>query len=173
MLVNEENYTPKDIFGEVMSDDELKGFAKGYGLPYENTLNDKWHLYSLIYGLDNGFDVARANSFAHMVALFLSGMGKSCGTEMYFNEEKIEFFIIDLLNNYGEMEGKNKIEQLFFDVFTLYKEHIEDYAYKNERLQIRCSISLLSQFHNVDGETSAKKLENLLNVYFRHCDDDE
>lgn len=159
-------YSPNEIFDETISEDMYMGMSKGYGIPYVSSLTDKWFIYSINHCLDKGFDVYRANSFAHIISLFITGMGRSCGTDAYFKEEEIEFFALDLFNGYDDsLKEKDKIRMFFNDMFVLYEEHIESYTIKNQRLQIRCSILLLEQFNNVDGNTANEKLENLLRCY--------
>ena len=162
-------YSPNDVFGEEISDEEYKGFAKGVSVPYDNTLTDKWFVYCLMYSFDKGMDIYRANSFGHVISMFATGLGHSCGTYLFFKEEQIEYFAIDLVNSIDT--DKSDIERInifFLEMFKLYDELIEEYTIKNQRLQIRCSISMLNEFNNVDGATNSEKLGNLLSLYKKY-----
>ena len=162
-------YSPNEVFGEEISDEEYRGFAKGIDVQYQNTMNDKWFIYCLMYCFDNGMDIYRANSFGHIVTLFVTGLGHSCGTDCFFKEEQIEYFGIDLINNIDS--NKSDIERInffFLEMFDLYDTLIEEYSIKNQRLQIRCSISMLEEFNNIDGATSSEKLSKLLILYKKY-----
>ena len=168
-MICDKVYSPSEVFGEEITDEEYKGFAKGVNVPFDGTLNSKWFIYCLMYSFDNGLDIYRANSFGHIVTMFITGMGHSCGTEIFFKEEQIEYFALDLINAINDdLSDVEKINHFFLNLFNLYSVLIEDYTIKNQRLQIRCSINMLTEFNNIDGATNSDKLGNLLKTYRRY-----
>ena len=131
-----------------------------------------WAGFSNMYGQTNGLSYIEAGSFSYMVSMFLTGMGVSCGTEMYFREEDIEYRILkifDVLKN-EESDEEELAKKLFFAIFDLYKNEIEKYSFKTNHLTFRLSQSDYDKFMLVEGESKVDKLRVLMRKYFESKD---
>lgn len=145
--------------------DELVKFSKEYGNPiYTEDKASIWNAYALKIGLEKGLLPVEANSFGYMCSTFFGGMGYSCGTEMYFREEDIEYVILDKLALIKETNTLeiDQVQKLWDFILDLYLNHIEDYTLKTENLHIKLSVSMYQRFMQLDGETKTDKLRKIL-----------
>ena len=127
-----------------------------------------WAGFANFYGQNHGLTFVEASSFAHMVSLFIGGMGISCGTEAYFREENIEMAILEKLNDLRNKENDEmKIATMLFDdIFKIYRDDIEKYSFKIHMLSFRLSQSDFDKFNAVEGDSKISKLRELLDNYF-------
>ncbi len=155
---------------EDVSKEELENFSEEQGINAQVGIDNSldWAIFAQYYGANNGLNHIASVSFAHMVSLFLSGMGVSASTEFYLKEEQIEFNILDALNKI-KVDIDDEIDQvktLFEYIFILYKDKLHPYWKKTERLDFRLSYNDYNDFMSVPGETKSDKLNNLLENYY-------
>ena len=129
------------------------------------TLNgcaERWAAFSNYYGRKHGLNELESASFSSIISTFMTGMGVSAGTDVYFNEEAIENKVIDLYNQLPETDEISRKRMLFRQVFDLYKNDIEKYELKNRRIEVRVSEREYQKFLDLPGETKSDKFRNLL-----------
>ena len=153
----EKEYQPT-IIGYELSDEELQQFLKENGIGFQIVDNStRWCAFAQCYAHKHGFDIIKATSFSYIVSLFMTGMGISASTEMYFKEEKLELDLIDYLNTLKSTFPDDEVEQvkcLFLKIFKIYSENISEYEYATERLSFKLTPSEMEKFQNVPGETN-------------------
>jgi len=128
----------------------------------------KWAGFSHYYGIKNGFNTVKSGSFAHMVSLFLTGLGASCGTEMYYKEEEIEFTLLQAITNMMKLQDiteENKAKMVFEFIFNFYQSDAELYEKTFTTFTMKLTYSEYEKFNNVQGETKADKFRTLLANY--------
>lgn len=127
-----------------------------------------WAGFSNMYGQMHGLTYIEAGSFSYIVSMFMTGMGVSCGTDMYFREEDIEWDILRIIDTLkkNECDEEELAKDLFFEIFKLYKFNIEKYSFKTQSLIFRLSQSDYDKFMGVDGESKVDKLRRLLKRYY-------
>lgn len=165
-----ENQYSIDLIDSEIEDEFLTDMAGIFHLPTDMTnLTNKWFVFGVNYGLENGLDTITANSFAFVLTSIYTDMTINAGTDRYFDEGRILDFIDEMYYEYNldEPEDKNA-KQLFIDIFDIYENLIELYSRKTERLQMRVSYNMLQKFMNVDGDHKVDKLQTLLDVYDEH-----
>lgn len=158
-------YQPS-ILGCKLNDEELQQFLneKGIGLQIVDN-STRWCAFAQYYAIDNEFDVIKATSFSYMVSLFMTGMGISASTEMYFKEETLEYDLVDYFNTI-KSEIPNEEEQvkdMFNHIFEVYNEHISEYEYATERLSFKLTPSEMEKFQSLEGKNNKEKFKFLLN----------
>lgn len=158
--------SPK-IVGCELSDKELQKFLNEIDVRFQIIDNPtRWCAFAQYYAYHHGFDIVKATSFSYMVSLFMTGMGISASTEMYFKEEQIEYIILDDLNNLKKefASEEEQVKQLFEFIFEVYSENISEYEYATERLSLRLTPSEMEKFQSVQGENNKEKFKTLLNM---------
>lgn len=128
-----------------------------------------WAGFANFYGKHHGLSVIESGSFAYIVSLYFGGMGVSCETDAYFRESDIDYRILGV---YSELKNEITDEEelainLFYKIFDLYKNDIEQFSFKIHPLNFRLSESDYSRFMGVDGDTKADKLRTLLAKYYK------
>ncbi len=147
---------------------ELKKFLKDNQIYLE--INDQpslWAGFSQWFGRTHGLNELESASFSSIVSTFLSGLCVSCGTEMYFYEERIENRVIDYYNSQNFENEKEQVKDLFYFIFNIYKNEIHKYEIQNSRLEFRVSQNFLNRFNQVNGDSKKEKLLNLVDYYFK------
>lgn len=128
-----------------------------------------WAGFSNWYGQTNGLSYIEAGSFSYMVSMFMTGMGVSCGTEIYFREDDIEYHLLGVLESL-KSEGNDEEDiarKMFFAIFDLYKNDIEKYSFKVNHLTFRLSQSDYDRFMGVEGKDKVSKLRTLMRNYYK------
>jgi len=128
----------------------------------------KWAGFSNYYALKNGFNNMKSGSFAYMTSLFLSGLGASCGTEMYYKEEEIEYTLYQAVQNITHLQDlteQEKAKMVFDFIFNFYKLDADNYERVYTTFTMKLTYSEYEKFINVEGETKADKFRTLLANY--------
>lgn len=136
-----------------------------FGLNVEDNLSSKWAGFCQYYGRNHGLGDIESGSFAYVMSLVMGSLGVSCGTDIYFDEERIDTDVINKLNKLNKQENLNerqKVVLLFDHVFELYKERIGDFEFKTKNLCFRVTKRQYDKFHKAEGQTKTEKFENLL-----------
>lgn len=120
-----------------------------------------WAAFANKYGREHGLSEIEAASFSYMVSMFLGGMGVSASTEEYYNEEKIEFEIVDIINNLEGTE-EERAKELFFKILEIYQNNISRYERKVVSLSFRLTQSEYDRFMEIPGDSKSEKMHNLL-----------
>lgn len=155
------------IIDKSINDKFLKDFLKENGIFLDiNDNPSRWCAFSQYYGRTNGLNAIESASFSFMISNFMSYMGVSAGTEAYYKEETIEFKILEMYNNIKNEEccEEDKVKKLFNKIFLFYRNNIEEYEWKNRRLQLRISESDYIKFQQIPGKTLTDKFRKLLKV---------
>lgn len=153
------------IIDDSVSENDLKEFLKENMIFLEIVDNStRWCAFAHYYGHKHGLSSVHATSFSYMVSLFMTGMGISASTEIYFKEEKIELDLVDEYNSINEEEipEKEKVIKMFDTIFKLYSEEISEYEYATERVSLKLTPSQMEKFLSLDGENNKQKFINLL-----------
>lgn len=157
-------YSPS-IIGEYKKD-ELEQFLKENNI-FLN-INDKsslWAAFANKYGQDNGLDPYEAASFSSTITLFICDMACSAGTDAYYNEEAIEYKVLDFFEECDIEDEEEKAKRVFFFVFNLYKEEIDDYELKNNQIGVRLTRKQYELFMSVPGASKTEKVLELLKFW--------
>ena len=161
----EKEYQPT-VVGCSLSDEELQQFLieNSIGLSIVDN-STRWCAFAQYYAHQHDFDVIKATSFGYMASLFMTGMGISASTEMYFKEEQMEYDLIDNLNKIKseDIPEKNQVKKMFDYIFQVYEREISRYEYATERLSLRLTPSQMQKFQSIDGKNNTEKFKNLLN----------
>lgn len=162
---NEYGYS---IIDSEVSDKELQEFLRENNIFLDLVDNStRWGAFAQWYGRKQGLSTLEATSFSNVIALFMTGMSCSAGTEIYFKEEKIEYTV---LNYYNTQESENELERvkdLFYFILQLYQNDISNYEFQDFRLEFRVSQNTLNKFNSVEGDNKKEKLLNLIDYYFQ------
>lgn len=119
-----------------------------------------WAAFANKYGREHGLSEIESASFSYMVSMFLGGMGVSASTEEYYNEEKIEFEIVDIINNLEGTE-EERAKELFFKILEIYQNNISRYERKVVSLSFRLTQSEYDRFMEIPGDSKSEKMHNL------------
>lgn len=160
----ENEYQPR-ILGYEFSDEELQQFLKENEIGLQIVDNStRWCAFAQCYALKHNFDVIKATSFSYMVSLFMTGMGISASTEMYFKEESLEYDLIDYLNQLKSeiSDEEEQVKKMFNHIFEVYDNQISDYEYATERLSFKLTPSEMEKFQSVKGKNNKEKFKNLM-----------
>lgn len=147
---------------EEKTNEELTIFLKENNIGFEIVDNPtRWCAFAQYYAHKNGFNLIKATSFSYIISVFYADMGVSAGTDAYYREDTIENVIVDHLHEYPVTDESSAIS-LFNYIFDLYDNHITEYEYKSENLNIRLTPSELELFKTIDGGNYSEKFRNLL-----------
>jgi len=161
---NEYDYT---IIDDTMSEEDLKEFLNENGIGLQIVDNStRWCAFAQYYAHQHDFDVIKATSFSYIVSLFMTGMGISASTEMYFKEEQIQF---DVMDKMYDIKSENipeeaQAKKMFWCIFRMYEKEISRYEYATERLSLRLTHSEMQKFQSVPGKNNTEKFKTLLNM---------
>ena len=153
------------IIDDEITDKDLQEFIKENNIFLDIVDNStEWCAFAHYYGHKHGLSSVHATSFSYMVSLFMTGMGISASTEIYFKEEKIELDLVDEYNSINEEEipEKEKVIKMFDSIFKLYSEEISEYEYATERVSLKLTPSQMEKFLSLEGENNKQKFINLL-----------
>ena len=161
----EKEYQP-NIVGCKLNDEELQQFLKEHDINFKIVDNStRWCAFAQYSALKiYHFDIIKATSFSYIVSLFMSGMGISASTEMYFKEEQLEYDLIDKLNEIKSQtsDEETQVKKLFKCIVRIYSNHISDYEYSTERLSFKLTPSEMEKFQSIPGKTNKEKFKKLL-----------
>ena len=126
-----------------------------------------WAGFANMYGQMHGLTPIESASFSFMVSMFITGMGVSCGTDMYFREDDIEYHILGIYDELKEeyKDEEDIVKSLFYEIAELYIWDIEKYSLKTNSLNFRLSQSDYDKFMDVEGNSKVDKLRTLLKKY--------
>lgn len=160
----EKEYQPT-LAGCELTDEELQQFLQENGISFE-IIDDstRWCAFAQYYANQHGFDIVKATSFAYIVSLFMTGMGISASTEMYFKEEQLEYDLIDYMNQIKSeiSEEAEQVKKMFNHIFETYDKNISDYEYSTERLSFKLTPSEMEKFQSIPGKNNKEKFKKLL-----------
>lgn len=125
----EGEFTPK-IIDDSFSREKLISYLKDFDIEEEvNSISGLWAAFAYMYGEENDFSQEVDRSFAYTVSALLTGVGRSTGTHVIFDEDKIEKTLRDeaVEIEKEDIENCEKYKKFFFKIFELYKNNIDDY----------------------------------------------
>lgn len=159
-------YQPSILGGCKLTDEELQQFLNEKGIALQIVDNStRWCAFAQYYAINHGFDVIKSTSFSYMVSLFMTGMGISASTEIYFKEEQLEYDMIDYINQIKSeiSDEEEQVKNMFNHIFDIYDKHISDYEYATERLSFKLTPSEMQKFQSINGKNNKEKFKKLLN----------
>lgn len=169
MIFFKKEYTPNIIMDSV-NEKIVQRWCDSHNvmINVDSDLSTYWTGFSNMYGQLNGLSYIEAGSFGYMVSTFLTGRGVSCGTDLYFREEDIEYHLLGVLDQLRkEFDDEEEIaKELFSAIFDLYRNDVEKYSFKIHHLTFRLSQSDYDRFMCVDGKDKVSKLRTLVRVYY-------
>ena len=135
----------------------------------DSDLSTYWAGFARMWGELHGLSYLEASSFSYMVSMVMTGMGVSCGSDMYFREEDIEQKV---LNMYDELNKRDIDDEalgvaMFMGIYELYLHDSEKYTFKTNALNFRLSQTDFDRFMNVPGIKKSDKLRFLLDKYYQ------
>lgn len=157
---------------------DLRNFAlsNGYYIPEDYLLSNLtvWELFGYYYGKTNGLSEFESISFALNLAVFFSNgfalndifknpkKNEVVDVDKYFNESMIRQTIDQIIYRIidGNLTGHTK--EIFFTIFDLYKNNIQEFEKKTRRLEFRLSEKQYRQFMALKGKSKSDKLSLLL-----------
>ena len=128
-----------------------------------------WQAFGYCYAKDNELSDLEALSFARMISRYMSPNNTLLAKNKYIKENLIEDIIAkkDLEFTSQGMANDRKIENVFYELFDIYQNHISDYEYKNKKLNFRLTSRQYDEFMGLPGNSNTEKLENLIDFYLR------
>lgn len=161
----EKEYLPS-VMGCELNDEELQEFLKENDIGLQIVDNStRWCAFAQRYAHQHDFDVIKATSFSYMISFFMTGMGISASTFLYFKEEQLESDLIDYLNKLKKAtaDEEEQVRCMFVKIFKIYNEDISTYEYATERLSFKLTPSEMEKFQSIEGKNNTDKFKNLLN----------
>lgn len=136
------------------------------GLDLDFDSSNRWAAYTIYRAKKEGLNNTAQLSMASIVSGFMGGLVVSASTDYYFKEEKIDHAVIDELNRLQDtdLSEPEKVKALFNFILDLYKQDIEKYERKIQRINPRLTQSQYEKFQSVEGETASEKLATLLDL---------
>lgn len=160
-----------NIIGESFSDEDLKIFAINESLSTDfSNISNKWFVFSMKYGVDNGLNKLTAKSFGYMVTKFLTKYPVESTTNKYFNEKAIYLECFDFLAVYQHSKDSEivRFKECFDYIFKIYSNEIEGFEYSNETIKLNVGFNSLERFCSIHGADYHEKFYNLLDFYFEN-----
>lgn len=154
----------EDVDQEIQIE-ELEKYAKERGIPFYAEDNSSiWNVFANYAAEQEGLNDVERASFGYLCSSFLGGLGYSCGTELYLEEEKLEYVCINSLNDFNKMRisEEQKVNLFFKFLMNLYKVGLEPYYKKTRSLNIRLNERQYEKFMRVPGENKTEKFLTLL-----------
>lgn len=159
--------TPKmEYVNKSIQIEELEKYAEKEGLPFFKEMNASiWNVFAQYIAEKEGFSTIERLSFGYIISSLIGGLGYSCSTEMYIDEESIEYACVDELNHIREknLDEAEEVKIFFEFVLDLYKNNLDQYCHKTRTVNVRLTERQYDKFLSVEGETKTDKFLNLLN----------
>ena len=135
----------------------------------DSDLSTYWAGFARMWGELNGLSDIEASSFSYMISLVMTGMGVSCGSDMYFREENIEQKILSIYDEVKEQTDNDEALgiAMFKNIYELYLYDSEKYSFKTNALNFRLSQTEYDKFMNIPGMRKSDKLRFLLDKYYQ------
>lgn len=133
-----------------------------------NDNSTEWASFANYYARKHNFNPFKAGSFSYIISMFLSPMGVSCRTEIYYREENIEMMFLKELEELFEKYSDETIiaKTLFYKIFEFYNsEDFEDYCYKKQRVDVKLSVDMYFELDDVAGDNISDKIRTLIKEY--------
>lgn len=130
----------------------------------------RWVGFSQYFGLENGLTPIECESFGSMVAFFITGKYCPSSTDQYYDENRIRDKIHKQLDEIMkmDMEEEEKVRLLFYHIFSIYKEGLDNYEKAITTLTVKMTYSQQKNFMSVKGHTKAEKFRNILDFYMEN-----
>ena len=133
-----------------------------------------WGAFAYHYGKSNGLSEIESRGFADSLGLFYTDFTigdyfKSLKNDSIYWDTKKHFKLLEIENVVGSIVSR-RIEgeltdypkEIFFTIFDIYKNRIQDFEYKTKRLEFRVSQRQFDQFMQLEGKSKADKLDSLM-----------
>ena len=134
-----------------------------------------WAAFGYYFGKRNGLSEIESKGFANTLGLFFSeGIevnklfintknGKdNWSTEKYFKEALINDVVGTIISRSIDGKLTDYSKEIFYTIFDIYKNRIQDFEYKTKRLEFRVSQRQYDQFMSLDGKSKSDKLDSLM-----------
>lgn len=127
-----------------------------------------WQAFGYCYAKDNDLSDLEALSFAKLFSRYVSMDPSTLAKNSYIKEAMIEEIIEKRDMEYisRNMPAEERFEKIFYELFDIYDTRIQDYEYKNRRLNFRLTSRQHDRFMKIPGKSNTEKLENLIDSYY-------
>ena len=128
-----------------------------------------WFAFGNYYGINHGLNEYETYSFSSILCEMITGMDihefitRKIDTKEYFKEDLISKVIYQL--DFDDDNIDNKTKKIFYTIYDIYKNKIQEFEYKNKRLEFRVSQRQYDKFMSLSGKTKADKLEYLIHTH--------
>ena len=164
-MLFEKVYDVDDVFGD--TDYSLfKEFAEDWSLNYEDSPSGHWFLYGFKYGIIHNLDPVSSKCMGDILSYYMTGI-RLDNSSRFFKVDSIIDDLDEIIYESYDFDDADElnVKKLVVDVFELFDEVFERYAYNTEQLLLRVSFPLKYKFKNVRGDSYSEKLFNLISVY--------
>lgn len=137
------------------------------GIDFTKDNESHWQAFGYCYAKDNDLSDLEALSFARLISWYVSPKNTALPKNKHIKENLIEDAISkkDLEFTSQGMENDEKIKNIFYELFDIYCNHINDYEYKNKTLNFRMTSRQYDEFMSLPGNSNTERLENLIDFY--------
>ncbi|MBR5503867.1 MAG: hypothetical protein IKV87_05450, partial [Methanobrevibacter sp.] len=163
----DDSITRKDLYDFALSN--------GYYLQETDILSNLilWELFGYYFGKNNGLNELESISFGlNLTSFFCNGYASTevftnskdntvVKTDKHFNESSIFFTIENIVYHAIEGDLTDYTSEIFYTIFDIYKNRIQDFEKKTKRLEFRVSERQYKQFMALEGKSKADKLSSL------------
>lgn len=157
------------IIDDTVKRSEIKYVLERNNVDINFTLDNKshWEGFSYCYAMDNGLNDFEALSFARLFSKLLFESDEEFEKNEFIKEYQIEeAFLQGYLSTADEAKTvEEDIKDIFYGLYDIYANRIDEFEYKNRKLNFRISQRQYNRFMKVKGKTKSEKLENLINLY--------
>lgn len=136
-------------------------------IPFTKDNASHWQAFGYCYAKDNDLSDLESLSFARLISWYVSSNPPALAKNKYIKENLIGDIIVkrDVEFTSQGIPTDKKIEKVFYELFDIYQNHIQEYEYKNKRLNFRLTSRKYDQFMKVPGKSNTEKLEYLMDFF--------
>lgn len=127
-----------------------------------------WRAWGYYFAITHNMSDIEAESFSYLLSRLVTfSTDKVIRKNEYFKESVIESKIedMDLQLWIQGFTIETRIKLIFNNLYEIYKNELDDYSYKNYRLNFRVSKKQFNDYMEIQGETKSEKLDALLDSY--------
>lgn len=164
--VIDDTITRKEL-NNYLNSELIAGDDNVFNVENFNTLT--WFAFGNYYGINHGLNEYETYSFSSILTMILTGLdvhdfiNRKIDTKEYFKEDLITKVIYQL--DFDDESIDNKVKKIFYTIYDIFKNKIQDFEYKNKRLEFRVSQRQYDKFMSLTGKTKADKLEYLIHTH--------
>lgn len=144
----------------------LKDYCDDWGLSWEDSPSGHWFAFGFYYGLTHYLDPTSSKCMGDILSYYFTGVKLDNSSKFYRLDNIIDDLDEIIYEAYDFDDSDDKIAlKLLVDVYELFDEVYDKYAYNTEQVLLRISLPLKNKFKNVRGDSYSEKLFNLISLY--------